>query len=169
MHSTPFFTTSPTPSPTRPLHVPYTSPTSPTNSLRFQPLWQVEALEAVASALSASSEILIALQGHVSTGLAHGRRECTPTLRTQASHGLACTIEKFYATPSIRGPSRAKKTSPPVSRRQTSPHPLPCKVGYEQSRREDRFTVAKKSFHSCLRQVCHRSQHCKGGAGGRGQ
>ena len=31
MHSVPFFTTSPTPSPTRPLHVPYTSPTSPTN------------------------------------------------------------------------------------------------------------------------------------------
>ena len=91
-------------------NVPYTVPyTSPTNSLRFQPFWQVEALEAVASALSASSEILIALQGHVSTGLAHRRRECTPTLRTQASHGLACTIEKFYTTPSIRGPSRAKK------------------------------------------------------------
>merc|ERR1712155_316688 len=36
MQSDYVFTTSPTPSPTRPLGVPYTSPTSPTNVPRFQ-------------------------------------------------------------------------------------------------------------------------------------
>ena len=36
MHPAPVFTTSPTPSPTHPLSVPYTSPTSPTNVPRFQ-------------------------------------------------------------------------------------------------------------------------------------
>ena len=40
MHSVPFFTASPTPSPTRPLHVPYASPTSPTNTQRFSTFLQ---------------------------------------------------------------------------------------------------------------------------------
>ena len=43
--------------------------------------------------------------------------------------------------------------------------PTPCKVGCQQSRSGDRFTVAKKSFPSCSRQVCRQSQHCKGGGG----
>ena len=40
MHYVLFFTSSPTPSPTHPLHVPYTSPTSPTNTQRFSTFLQ---------------------------------------------------------------------------------------------------------------------------------
>ena len=57
-----------------------------------------------------------------------------------------------------------RKKRPLHSRHVAPPHPSRCKVGYQQSRSGERFPVAKKSFHSCSRKVCHRNQHCKGGA-----
>ena len=52
MQSDCVFTTSPTPSPTHPLSVPYTSPTSPTNSQRFQIFLQVVATQTSAPKLT---------------------------------------------------------------------------------------------------------------------
>ena len=48
MQSDCVFTTPPTPSPTCPLGVPYTSPTSPTNVPRFQTFLQIVTMEASA-------------------------------------------------------------------------------------------------------------------------
>ena len=150
MHSVPFFTTSPTPSPTRPLHVPYTSPTSPTNTQGF------------CTSLQTAHVALLKMWQRLRLAW-HDQVLRVASRRWAMAWGVVA--KDVDASPSCWGPSRAKKNVPSIRPGPGPRSPTPCKVGCQQSRSGDRFTVAKKSFPSCSRQVCRQSQHCKGGGG----
>ena len=224
MQSDCVFTTSPTPSPTHPLSVPYTSPTSPTNVPRFQTFWQAVVMEVSAPALLAYDDRCrltkclcwaekacdhpgrkpdigrlsgaeskaqphgrpcprsrVAPAGPVDRGGVPGNEACVgPSLRavqpsghrafiiacgcaekTKAcmlhtqpailNHGLAHVTEIGNASPSSLGPSRAKKNVPSMLMTSDPRTPSLAKLAASRAEVGDRFTGAKKSFHSCSR------------------
>ena len=167
MQSDYVFTTSPTPSPTHPLSVPYTSPTSPTNVPRFQTL--------SASGLHGSFHMKVAASAsrHAGHPVAAecGRVFWAPSGGTlvgdvgQGSSALGTRQKTAMHHHRIRVRPERKKNVPSALATLDPRTPKQCKVGCQLSRSGDRLRGAKKSFHSCLRTVYRSRQHCKAGAG----
>ena len=122
MHSVPFFTTSPTPSPTRPLHVPYTSPTSPTNTQGF------------CTSLQTAHVALLKMWQRLRLAW-HDQVLRVASRRWAMAWGVVA--KDVDASPSWRGPSRAKKTSLPFAQALVpAPHPLQSRLPAEPKWRQ---------------------------------